>query len=307
MASKYVVTAKSGLAWQVKRSSLAGEVARRKLNMDEESWAVEGVQVMEKFNYKMLISGYSRKERSIIIDEGLARVRNIRERVEMGIRPMYRMATWRTNERAIEKCVKAKKWAGNVQSVLFVQATPGEILRKKVQEVADTVGIRLRVLKQGGRSIKSMLMKSDIKSTQKCWDPICQTEEKGKCNKENSGYSIKCKTCWEDPGKKDEPINKRRYVMHGETSRSARVRCKEHKAALGRKKNSNLWDHCVLEHGSVEAEFEYRVERCFHRDSLMRQIEEADRLECEQGSLLNDKMEFVQPYGLQVKATRMGH
>ena len=44
-----------------------------------------------------------------------------------------------------------------------------------------------------------------------------------------------------------------------------------------------------------------------HRDSLMRQIEEADRLECEQGSLLNDKMEFVQPYGLQVKATRMGH
>ena len=85
--------------------------------MDEESWAVEGVQVMEKFNYKMLISGYSRKERSIIIDEGLARVRNIRERVEMGIRPMYRMATWKTNERAIEKCVKAKKWAGNVQSV----------------------------------------------------------------------------------------------------------------------------------------------------------------------------------------------
>ena len=82
--------------------------------------------------------------------------------------------------------------------------------------------------------------------------------------------------------------------MHGETSRSARVRCKEHKAALERRKNSNLWDHCVLEHGSVEAEFAYKVERCFHRDSLTRQIEEAERLESEQGSLLNDKMEFVQ-------------
>ena len=57
----------------------------------------------------------------------------------------------------------------------------------------------------------------------------------------------------------------------------------------------------------MEAEFEYKVERCFHRDSLLRQIEEAERLENEQGSLLNDKMEFVRPYGIQVKATRMGH
>ena len=155
-----------------------------------------------------------------------------------------------------------------------------------------------------------MLMKSDVKPTQRCWDedcPICQTEDKGKCYKENSGYSIKCKTCWEDPSKRNEPMEKKMYVMHGETSRSARVRCKEHKGALERKKNSNLWEHCILEHGGVEAEFEYKVEMSFHRDSLLRQIEEAERLENEQGSLLNDKMEFVRPYGIQVKATRMGH
>lgn len=69
---------------------------------------------------------------------------------------------------AIEKCVKAKNWAGNVQSVLllFVQAPPGEMLRKKIQQVYDMSGIRVRVVEQGGRSIKSMLMKSDVKPIQ---------------------------------------------------------------------------------------------------------------------------------------------
>ena len=43
--------------------------------------------------------------------------------------------------------------------------------------------------------------------------------------------------------------------------------------------------------------------RRFHRDSLLRQIEEAWRLENEEGTLLNDKLEFVKPFGVQLKAT----
>ena len=56
---------------------------------------------------------------------------------------------------------------------------------------------------------------------------------------------------------------------------------------------------------SMEAEFGYKVERTFHRDSLMRQIEEAWRLEKEEGTILNDKFEFRQPFSVQVRATRM--
>ena len=93
--------------------------------------------------------------------------------------------------------------------------------------------------------------------------------------------------------------------MHGETSRTAKVRCKEHKDALMRKKNSNLWEHCQTEHQGEFAEFKYKVQRSFHRDSLLRQIEEAKRLENEEGTLLNDKLEFVQPFAIQLKATRM--
>ena len=93
--------------------------------------------------------------------------------------------------------------------------------------------------------------------------------------------------------------------MHGESSRTARVRCTEHKDALARRTNSNLWDHCIVEHGGEEAEFEYRVERSFHRDSMMRQIEEAWRLENEEGTILNDRLEFRQPFAVQVQASRM--
>ena len=95
--------------------------------------------------------------------------------------------------------------------------------------------------------------------------------------------------------------------MHGETNRTARVRCNEHRAALQRKDNSNLWEHCVNEHGGQPAEFSYKVVRRFHRDSLLRQIEEAWRLESEEGTLLNDKLEVVKPFGIQLKATRMGY
>ena len=94
-------------------------------------------------------------------------------------------------------------------------------------------------------------------------------------------------------------------LMHGETSRTAKIRCKEHRDALLRKKNSNLWEHCEEEHNGEIADFKYKVVRSFHRDSLLRQIEEAKRLESEEGTLLNDKLEFVQPFAIQLKATRM--
>ena len=94
--------------------------------------------------------------------------------------------------------------------------------------------------------------------------------------------------------------------MHGETNRTARVRCLEHKSALMRRDNSNLWEHCVAKHGGQQAEFGYKVTRGFHRDSLLRQIDEAWRLENEDGTILNDKLEFAKPFGVQLKATRMG-
>ena len=60
-----------------------------------------------------------------------------------------------------------------------------------------------------------------------------------------------------------------------------------------------------MEHGGEIADFSYKVERRFHRDSLLRQIEEAKILEDENGTILNDKLEFRQPFAVQIKASRM--
>ena len=75
---------------------------------------------------------------------------------------------------------------------------------------------------------------------------------------------------------------------------------------MERKKNPNLWKHCQEHHNGEIANFKYKMHRSFHRDSLLRQIEEVDSLEHEEGSILNDKLEFVQPFTVQAKAWRMG-
>ena len=48
-------------------------MARRQVNMYDEAWDKEGVEVLEKFDSKMMISGYSEYHRRIIVTEGLAR------------------------------------------------------------------------------------------------------------------------------------------------------------------------------------------------------------------------------------------
>ena len=276
--------------------------------MDNIAWEEEGDIVMEKFNMKMLRSGYSEFERGLFVKEGLARYQNIVKKVERGERPLYRMASWKKYNRALEKKVKARTWFGNVETVLFVQPTPGEVLRKKLQDLANLTEFKIKVVERGGRTVKGMLQRSDVIPNKKCWDdrcPVCNTEERGLCNMENIGYSILCRTCWDDPEKQDEGMKKKKFIMHGETSRTARVRCSEHRDALERRNNSNLWEHCVLEHGSEVADFDYKVERKFHVDSLLRLIDEAKRLEEEPGNILNDKLEFRQPFGVQIKASRM--
>ena len=308
MASNVVINRKSALSWQTKRSALVGEVSRRLLNMDSQSCLEEGQEVLNAFCKKMWLSGYSEYERSLILREGEARVRNIKNLVAQGKRPLYRTAEYKKYDRAIEKQDKKRTWYGNKESVLFVQATHKERLRTQIQEIADRYGLNIKVVERGGRTIKAILQKSEVERM-KCYDPECiiclTTGDKGNCNKENVGYTIKCKTCLEE--KPDQSVKEKRQIMHGETGRTARIRCAEHHEALKRKKNSNLWEHCVTEHGGLQAEFEYKVDRSFHRDSLLRQIEEADRLESEEGTILNDKLEFVQPFAIQMRATRMTH
>ena len=138
MVSDFVTQKWSGLSWNVKKAALAGEVARRYLNTSPDLVAAGYVcELIDKLRYKMLLSGYSQKEREIIVREGEARYFNIVKQVERGDRPLYRPSQWNREDRALKKKVKEKNWFGSKQSVMFVQATPGEILRKRIEDYSD--------------------------------------------------------------------------------------------------------------------------------------------------------------------------
>mgnify|MGYP001307886574 CR=1 FL=1 len=58
---------------------------------------------VEKFAYKMMVSGYNGKERGQIVKEGVARYKNIIMEADKGTRPIYRSAQWNRGKRAIVK------------------------------------------------------------------------------------------------------------------------------------------------------------------------------------------------------------
>ena len=127
------------------------------------------------------------------------------------------------------------------------------------------------------------------KCTENQW-PICKSESNKVdvvCNSNNVGYRWICTTC--------QNRNKVK-VYEGETSRSARLRGKEHlNQYKGEKEDSVLYKHKVLEHSNEEVEFKMEITGVF-RDALSRQAEESVRIQARKGSeLMNSKSQFNHP------------
>ena len=243
----------SALSWSARRTSLAGAVCRRLLNTSPDL-VKEGVaeEFVAKFNWKMMISGYSEEERRIITREGMARYGNILRKVEEGLRPLYRKATWRKEERAVQRVLKKSNWYFPKESVLFVQSTPGEILRKEVQKILDAEGWKIRVVETAGPSLKRCLQKSDVGGVEQCQFEdcaVCTTGGSGRCFKESVGYEVVCLDC------EEEGV---RAVLHGETGRTARIRCGEHLSGAEEGRGS-LWPHCRDHHDEQLPRFKCSV------------------------------------------------
>ena len=297
MSSQFVIHRDSALCWTVKKISLAGEVCRRYLNTSP--CLVEQGEVgelVDKFRHKLLLSGYSQKEREIIVSEGVSRYTNIVKQAEGGSRPLYRSSEWQREKRAISRLVKMKTWSKS-DSVIFVQATPGEILKREVSKVIRESGFKVKIVEKGGRNIRSLLQKSDVSPATHCFDdscPLCMTEGKGKCEVESVVYKIWCPVC------KAEGVD---VSMYGETGRTGKIRCKEHRNALyDLKKSSNLREHCQRVHGGEFIDFSYSVVKTFPGDPLSRQLKEAMLIDDHSGPSMNDKREFVRPASIRIRA-----
>ena len=152
MVSSRTILKNSALSWTTKKMALAGEVTRRLLNTSPEL-VEEGLAecFIEEFEYKMCLNGYYQRERDNILRDGRAHYCNIILKSQRGERPLYRPAGWCKVERSMSKLRSKNGWYGtHMDSVLFVQATPGEVLRKQIQEVVKKHRLKIKVVEKGG-------------------------------------------------------------------------------------------------------------------------------------------------------------
>ena len=93
--------------------------------------------------------------------------------------------------------------------------------------------------------------------------------------------------------------------MYGETGRTGKMRCSEHRDALvDPRKSSNLREHCQNFHDGRFVKFGFAVVKAFPRDPLSRQLKEALLIDAHQGPSMNDKREWVRPASVKIRAER---
>ena len=91
--------------------------------------------------------------------------------------------------------------------------------------------------------------------------------------------------------------------MYGETERTGKIRCKEHREALfDIRKQSNLREDCEEYHGGEMVQFGYEVKKTF--PALLRQLKEALLIDDHVGPRMNDKREWVRPASVRLRAER---
>ena len=85
---------------------------------------------------------------------------------------------------------KSKNWYltnGKHETVMFVNATPNEILKRKVEQSPKKRKIKVKVVERRGNTMKKMLQKSDPFRKLKCIEDM----QRGYgCKLQNEGYCV---------------------------------------------------------------------------------------------------------------------
>ena len=288
VSSKRMLDARSAQPWAVKRTVLTQEVIRVLSCCSPNLPWGDKVKHVEEMVKRMQYSGYTRKFRFEVVDSAVKAYRKIEDAVQKKERPLHRPRAWNREERDRRKTDKKGGWykKGGYDSVIFVAATPGSELKTVLQEEVNRSEFKIRVVETAGRSLKSSLQKSNPFRESRCLRqdcPICETDGKGRCDRNSVLYKITCMDCGD------------RY--HGETSRSGYERCREHRRNLLEESDEScLWNHCLRKHAGERKEFQYDVVKSFKNDAMLRQISESvtiNRVPLNQ--TMNEKSEWNQP------------
>ena len=290
VSSKAVVHCKSALPENVKRTVLSQEGLRRLLNCSRQIPWDEKAKHLTEFSKQLQFSGYNKSFRFHTIASSIKAYNTLRTREDDGERPLYRPRSWNESERREEKSKKKNEWFqkdGEV-TVLFVPPTPNSMLTKALRVVATKSEIKMRIAERSGTSLKRKLQRSNPFKPKNCDRDdcfICQTGGKGNCDAEGVTYNIECEWC-------GVAVIEGEYI--GQSSQNAYTRGKKHLSELDQKlEKSVLWKHARRKHDGVIPDFRMNVTGVYRRDTMIRQISEAVRInEKGMGNLMNDKTEW---------------
>ena len=288
---------------QQKIATLTQQCFTRLHNTSETVDDSEKVEVLNAFMCELQLSGYNESDRLNILKGGINTYKKLKKLESLGTRPFYRPNSFEKEKRKRTKFEKKTNWFKGkncderFKSVLFVDATPGDVLLKMIKATEDKHRIaddqRIKVVSKSGTKLVHLFEKKNP-FAQNCDNNACPPCESIKpeqsklsmCKVNNVCYECKCETC-----EKEGKI--RTYT--GETSRNLHVRSKEHQKDCEQKnKNSWMLKHIMLEHGGQKegVKFSWRVLRK-HDKPLQRQLHEAVRINNKsEDENLNSKSEY---------------
>ena len=290
MSAKSVIHANSAIPTSNKRTILTQEVLRIILHCSTYLPWETVCNHINKFMMKMQYSGYNQIFRYHVVKSAINGYIQIREKEELGIRPIHRPKDWKKGERRKEKEQKKRDWyrKGGFDTVLFTTATPDGKLKKLYEHVIRESGIRIKVIERTGRTIKSQLQTSNPFKQKQCGRDdcfICTTSNSGNCSNESVTYTINC-----EGGRCD-----RKNLYRGETGDNGYTRGSQHITQYRAENmdNSPLWRHCVEQHNGRRQRFSMAITGTFRNDAMLRQITEAVQINnTEPDSLMNNRAEW---------------
>ena len=163
MATKSVVHEQSAIPTKNKRTILTQEVLRILLHCSRYlPWEIPQTHI-NNFMLKMQYSGYNKMFKYHVVNGAINAYQKIREKEDLGIRPMHRPKNWERESRRKEKEMKRKRWYkdGGFNSVLFVTMTRNGELKRRYEKEIRKSGLRIKVVERTGRTLKSQLQTSN--------------------------------------------------------------------------------------------------------------------------------------------------
>ena len=110
MNTPFTILARSAHSWQTKRSTLTQEGVRRMLNTSTNTPISERNQILQEWDMKMNLSGYSKNFRGNVISSAVQIYHNKLHTAQQGGQPVHRPVGWEAAQRDMQKHINKHTW-----------------------------------------------------------------------------------------------------------------------------------------------------------------------------------------------------